>query len=126
MYLCICMRTYIKDKIQKDQLRRPLLYRNQVSFKYDKKCHTVNLRATPKHLEVYIERERIKNVKQRFTMMFVKFFRRGSQMYTRRYSKMSHHPLIYFNSTVIFQNVKMKFFILLRLTVKILQFPVKC
>ena len=51
------MRTYIKDKIQKDQLRRPLLYRNQVSFKYDKKCHTVNLRATPKHLEVYIERE---------------------------------------------------------------------
>ena len=38
-----------------DQL--PLLYRNKVSFKYDKIGHTVTLRATAQHLEVYIERK---------------------------------------------------------------------
>ena len=41
-----------------DQL--PLLYRNKASFKYDKDGHIVTLRATPKHLEVYVARENVK------------------------------------------------------------------
>ena len=35
----------------------PLLYRNKASFKYDTNGHIVTIRATPKHLEVYIARE---------------------------------------------------------------------
>ena len=41
----------------KHENQLPLLYRNKASFKYDTNGHIVTIRATHKHLEVYIARE---------------------------------------------------------------------